>query len=118
MSIQITEAAAAKVKEIIASSADQLAEEGNTGTETRLRVAVKGGGCSGFSYVLDLTAENPGEYDEELEVHGVKVLVDQKSLLYLEGTVIDYVSEGPMREGFAFKNTKHHSCGCGSSFSV
>jgi len=118
MSIQLTEAAAAKVKEIIASSADQLAEEGNPNAETRLRVAVKGGGCSGFSYMLDLTAENPGEYDEELEVHGVKVLVDQKSLLYLEGTTIDYVSEGPMREGFAFKNTKHHSCGCGSSFSM
>lgn len=118
MSIQLTEAAAVKVKEIIASSADQLAEEGNPSAETRLRVAVKGGGCSGFSYMLDLTAENPGEYDEELEVHGVKVLVDQKSLLYLEGTTIDYVSEGPMREGFAFKNTKHHSCGCGSSFST
>ena len=112
MSIQLTESAAAKVKEIISS------EESLPGAETRLRVGVKGGGCSGFSYMLDLTAEAPGEYDEELELNGVKVLVDQKSLLYLEGTTIDYVSEGPLREGFAFKNTKHHSCGCGSSFST
>ena len=111
MAITLTESAAARVKDIIKSET----LEG----ETRLRVGVKGGGCSGFSYMLDLTAEQPGEFDEEVEVSGVKVLIDQKSALYLEGTVIDYVSEGPLREGFVFKNPNAtHTCGCGSSFSA
>jgi iron-sulfur cluster assembly protein len=110
MSITLTESAATKVKEII---------KGEALEDARLRVAAKGGGCSGFSYVLDLTADKPGEFDEELESNGVKVLIDEKSLVYLDGTVIDYVSEGPLREGFVFKNPNAtHTCGCGSSFSA
>lgn len=112
MPITLTESAAARIQEYIKS-------ENLPGTETRLRVGVKGGGCSGFSYLLDLTADPPTEFDEEVEASGVKVLVDQKSALYLEGTVIDYVSEGPLREGFVFKNPNAtSSCGCGSSFSA
>ena len=112
MAISLTESAASRIQEYIKS-------ESLPAGETRLRVGVKGGGCSGFSYLLDLTADAPGEFDEELETSGVKVLIDQKSALYLEGTVIDYVSEGPLREGFVFKNPNAtSSCGCGSSFSA
>ena len=112
MAITLTESAASRIQEYIKS-------ENLPNGETRLRVGVKGGGCSGFSYLLDLTADPAGEFDEELETSGVKVLIDQKSALYLEGTVIDYVSEGPLREGFVFKNPNAtSSCGCGSSFSA
>jgi len=113
MPVTLTESAASRIKEFIKS------DETLSGQDARLRVGVKGGGCSGFSYLLDLTAEPVGEMDEELEVSGVKVVIDQKSALYLEGTVIDYVSEGPLREGFVFKNPNAtHTCGCGSSFSA
>lgn len=112
MAITLTESAAKRVQEFIQS-------ESLPDGETRLRVGVKGGGCSGFSYLLDLTADPVGEFDEELEVSGVKVVIDQKSALYLDGTTIDYVSEGPLREGFVFKNPNATStCGCGSSFSA
>jgi iron-sulfur cluster assembly protein len=112
MSIQLTESAANNIKSIIKDS--ELPEE-----KTRLRVGVKGGGCSGFSYMLDLTEDAPTEADEQLESHGIKILVDNKSLLYLEGTEIDYRDEGPLRQGFVFKNPNAtSSCGCGSSFSA
>ncbi|HUL57565.1 MAG TPA: iron-sulfur cluster assembly accessory protein, partial [Usitatibacter sp.] len=76
------------------------------------------GGCSGFSYTLDLTEEPAGETDEELESQGVKILVDEKSLLYLSGVEIDFKDE-VMGRGFVFKNPNAtHTCGCGSSFSV
>ena len=111
MPISLTESAAKRIQEYISS-------ETLPAGETRLRIGVKGGGCSGFSYLLDLTSDAPGEFDEEVETAGVKV-IDQKSALYLEGTVIDYVSEGPLREGFVFKNPNaSHTCGCGSSFSA
>ena len=111
MSIMLTELAATKIKEIIKEQ--QLPEN-----ETRLRVAVKGGGCSGFSYMLDLTEETPTDMDEEMESQGVKILIDSKSLLYLEGTEIDFKDE-VMGRGFVFKNPNAtHTCGCGSSFSA
>ena len=110
--ITLTELAANKIKEIIK---EQSLPEG----ETKLRVAVKGGGCSGFSYMLDLTEEAKGESDEELDCHGIKILVDMKSMLYLEGTEIDFKDEGVMARGFVFKNPNAtSSCGCGSSFSA
>ncbi len=112
MAITLTETAAKEVKRIIEEQ--QLPAE-----QTRLRVGVRGGGCSGFSYVLDLVEDEPTEADEELESHGVKILVDMKSMLYLDGTVIDYHDEGVMRQGFTFKNPNETSkCGCGSSFQV
>jgi iron-sulfur cluster assembly protein len=111
MSITLTELAANKIKEIIK-------EQSLPEAETKLRVAVKGGGCSGFSYMLDLTEEAKGENDEEIEAHGIKVLVDMKSLLYLNGTEIDFRDE-VMASGFVFKNPNAtSSCGCGSSFSA
>ena len=69
--------------------------------------------------MLDLTEEPKADSDEELESQGVKILIDDKSLLYLEGTEIDYRDEGPLRQGFVFKNPNAtSSCGCGSSFSA
>lgn len=82
-----------------------------------LRVGVKGGGCSGFSYVLDLT-ETRKETDEISEQHGVRVICDPKSLLYLAGTTVDFKDE-IMARGFVFQNPNAtSSCGCGSSFSA
>jgi len=82
-----------------------------------LRVGVKGGGCSGFSYVLDLT-ETRRDNDEEWEQHGVRMICDPKSLLYLDGTEIDFRDE-IMGRGFVFNNPNATTtCGCGSSFAV
>src|SRR6266702_5284227 len=111
MAIMLSEAAAKEIKHIIK-------EQGLPQEQTRLRVGVKGGGCSGFSYMLDLTEEAKGEADEEMEVHGVKILCDMKSYLYLNGTEIDFKDE-VMARGFVFKNPNASStCGCGSSFSA
>jgi iron-sulfur cluster assembly protein len=85
--------------------------------KVRLRVGVKGGGCSGFSYVLDLT-ESQKETDEVFDQHGIKIICDPKSLLYLNGTQIDFKDE-IMGRGFVFQNPNAtSSCGCGSSFSA
>jgi len=111
MPINLSEAAATEIKKIIK-------EQSLPEAETRLRVGVKGGGCSGFSYMLDLTEEPKGEMDEELDSHGVKILVDMKSYLYLNGVEIDFKDE-VMGRGFVFKNPNATStCGCGSSFSA
>ncbi len=109
MAIQLTETAAGEIKSII--------KDQGLGETVALRVGVKGGGCSGFSYVLDLT-EAPVENDEVMESHGIRVVSDRKSYLYLNGTEIDFKDE-VMGRGFVFKNPNaSHSCGCGSSFSV
>ncbi len=85
--------------------------------KVRLRVGVKGGGCSGFSYILDLT-ETQKDSDEVFEQHGIAIIVDPKSLLYLGGTTVDFKDE-IMGRGFVFNNPNANtSCGCGSSFSV
>ena len=111
MAITLSETAAKEVKRII--DEQKLPAE-----QTRLRVGVRGGGCSGFSYLLDLTEEPAGEQDETLESQGVKILVDMKSYLYLNGTEIDFKDE-IMGRGFVFKNPNAtSSCGCGSSFSA
>ncbi|HRK30468.1 MAG TPA: iron-sulfur cluster assembly accessory protein [Tepidisphaeraceae bacterium] len=109
MAILLSETAAKEIKSIIK---DQNLPEENT----RLRVGVQGGGCSGFTYMLDLTEEAPTENDEMLESHGVRIVCDTKSLLYLDGTEIDFKDEVRGR-GFVFKNPNAtSSCGCGSSF--
>jgi iron-sulfur cluster assembly protein len=82
-----------------------------------LRVGVKGGGCSGFSYLLDLT-ESRKDTDEAFEQHGIRIICDPKSLLYLNGVTVDFKDE-IMGRGFVFNNPNAtSSCGCGSSFSV
>jgi iron-sulfur cluster assembly protein len=82
-----------------------------------LRVGVKGGGCSGFSYILDLT-DNQNESDELFVQHGIRIICDPKSLLYLEGVTVDFRDE-IMGRGFVFNNPNASgTCGCGSSFHV
>lgn len=107
----LTERAAEEVKRIIA-------HEELDPAKIRLRVGVKGGGCSGFSYLLDLT-ETQKETDEVFEQHGITMVCDPKSLLYLSGTTVDYKDEGIANRGFLFQNPNAtSSCGCGSSFAV
>jgi iron-sulfur cluster assembly protein len=109
MSITLSETAANEIKSII--------KDQGLGEVVSLRVGVKGGGCSGFSYVLDLT-EAPAENDEVMDSHGIRILADRKSYLYLNGTQIDFKDE-VMGRGFVFKNPNAtHTCGCGSSFSA
>lgn len=111
MAITLSETAATAIKGIIK-------EQSLPVEQTRLRVGVKGGGCSGFSYMLDLTEEPKGESDEEMESFGIKILCDMKSYLYLNGTKIDYKDE-VMGKGFVFVNPNATStCGCGSSFTA
>jgi iron-sulfur cluster assembly accessory protein len=106
--VMITSTAAAKVNEI----RDAEGIEPNMA----LRLRVVGGGCAGFSY--DLYFDEPAEVDREVEIQGVKVVVDEMSLMYLVGTEIDYV-EGLQGAGFKFNNPNTKTtCGCGSSFSV
>lgn len=108
--IILTELAAKEIARIIA-------EQNLDADKVRLRVGVKGGGCSGFSYILDLT-ETHKDSDELFEQHGVKMVVDPKSLLYLGGTTVDFKDE-IMGRGFVFTNPNATSnCGCGSSFAV
>ncbi len=106
----LTESAAREIRTIVQQQELDV-------DKIRLRVGVKGGGCSGFSYLLDLT-ESQKDTDELFEQHGIKVIVDPKSLLYLGGTTIDFKDE-IMGRGFVFQNPNANtSCGCGSSFSV
>ncbi|HUQ01987.1 MAG TPA: iron-sulfur cluster insertion protein ErpA [Kofleriaceae bacterium] len=106
--VSLTPVAATKVNEIRDAEAIE--------TEMGLRLRVVGGGCAGFSY--DLYFDTPTEVDQQFEVSGVKVVVDEMSLMYLVGTQIDYV-EGLQGAGFKFQNPNVKStCGCGSSFSV
>ena len=114
MGISLTEAAANEIKSIIENG---IKEETFDAEKVCLRVGVKGGGCSGFNYILDLTEANDDNY-ETFEQHGVKVVCDPKSYLYLNGTEIDF-HEDMMQRGFAFKNPNAtNTCGCGSSFSA
>ena len=110
MGISLTEVAAREIKSIIE-------QQELDAQSIRLRVGVKGGGCSGFSYLLDLT-EKHSEQDETFEEHGVRIVCDPKSYLYLNGTSIDFKDE-VMGRGFVFNNPNAtNTCGCGSSFTA
>ncbi len=110
MSIELSETAAKEIKHI-------CQQQDLTVENVFLRVGVKGGGCSGFTYILDLT-EKIEDNDERFEKHGINVVCDPKSFLYLSGTEIDFKDE-IMGRGFVFKNPNAtSSCGCGSSFSA
>jgi iron-sulfur cluster assembly accessory protein len=106
--IELSERAVEKVKEILDTQEPKPAG---------LRIAVVGGGCSGFSY--SMAFENtPGMLDKTYNFDGLKVFVDQASMLYLDGAKVDYVEtlEG---SGFKFENPNVRStCGCGSSFTA
>lgn len=107
MSITLTEAAATHVKTFLE----------NRGKGVGLRLAVKTTGCSGMAYVLEFADEIESE-DKVFEEQGVKVIIDPKSLVYLDGTELDYTKEG-LNEGFKFNNPNAKGeCGCGESFTV
>ena len=107
--MKITENAANEVKKIIS--------EQDMSDDTVIRVAVAGGGCSGFEYKLGFDTE-VNETDTIIDMHDVRIVVDKKSLLYLEGTEIDFYT-GLDKRGFVFNNPNAtKSCGCGSSFQV
>ena len=92
-------------------------EKSNMSPDACLRLMVVGGGCSGFSYKMGFD-ENITDKDQIFDVDGVKVVVDEKSLLYLEGTQVDF-QDGLMGRGFTFSNPNASgTCGCGSSFSA
>ena len=107
--ISMTERAVKEIRRIIA---DQ-----NLPAQTALRVGVRGGGCSGFSYTLGFD-DQVGEVDQLNEIEGVRVVCDPKSFLYLSGTQIDF-EDNLMGRGFKFGNPNAaKSCGCGESFAV
>ena len=107
--VRLTDRAAAMVRETI--ERENLAGSG-------LRVAVVGGGCSGFQYSLDIDKDERAG-DSIFEINGVKVFVDPMSSMYLMGVEIDYVEGQYGQSGFSFKNPNAKStCGCGSSFSA
>lgn len=108
MSITITEKAAQQVKQFI--------ESGDYGADAFLRVGIAAGGCSGFNYSLNISEDFDAAGDNKTEQHGVAVVVDKKSSLYLDGTTLDYY-EGLEQSGFQFHNPQaKRTCGCGSSF--
>jgi len=85
--------------------------------EIGLRVGVKGGGCSGLTYVLSMEAE-PRPDDKIIEENGIRIFVDKKSYVFLAGTILEY-SDGLNGRGFEFHNPRAKTtCGCGTSFSV
>ena len=105
--ITLTETAASKVKELLAAEGEP---------EMALRVAVRPGGCSGFSYEMFFDADIAGE-DEQADFSGVKVVVDASSAQLLIGATLDY-KDGLQGAGFAIENPNaQRSCGCGKSFS-
>jgi len=107
MSITMTAAAADHVRNFLA----------NRGKGVGLRLGVRTSGCSGMAYVLEFADQLESD-DQVFEDQGVKVIVDPKSLLYLDGTELDYTKEG-LNEGFKFNNPNvKDACGCGESFSV
>ena len=105
--VTVTEAAARKIMELAAEE-----PEGEAGV---LRVAIQGGGCSGFQYALGFD-RGPQDGDNEIEMHGVRVVIDPFSAPYLAGSEIDFV-DALMGAGFAINNPNVvAACGCGSSF--
>ena len=110
MAVQLTEKAANEIKRVITEKAMP--------DNTVLRVGIAAGGCSGFQYRLGFDESVDTAKDHVSEQHGVRVAVDKKSALYLDGTTIDFY-DGLERRGFMFDNPNAvKSCGCGSSFSA
>ncbi len=107
MAISMTTAAAERVRNFLQ----------NRGKGLGLRVGVKTTGCSGLAYVLEFV-DDLHDDDQVFEEHGLKLIVDGKSLVYIDGTQLDFVKEG-LNEGFQFNNPNvNGECGCGESFTV
>lgn len=106
--ITLTQNAVKKIKSIYEEEKKQ---------DAQLRIGIKGGGCSGFSYVMDFDNKS-SDIDQHFEMNGIQIVIDSKSLLYLAGTEVDY-TDGFGGSGFVFNNPNAtRSCGCGSSFAV
>ena len=115
MPIEVTEKAADAVRRIITQEREQgrMADE-----KVYLRMRVVGGGCSGFQHKLDLDPDVKEKLDEVFEFHGIPVVVDRRSLMYLDGARVDFHND-LQRSGFSITNPQAKStCGCGSSFSM
>ena len=107
MSISITPAAADRVKTFLATRGRGLG----------LRLGIKSTGCSGYAYVVNY-ADELAKDDVVFDAQGVKIIVDQKSLSYIDGTEVDFVKQG-LNEAFRFRNPNvKGECGCGESFTV
>lgn len=107
MALSMTEKAATHIQKSLAQR----------GKGIGLRLGVKTSGCSGMAYTLEF-ADVVGDDDQVFESQGIKIIVDPKSLLYIDGTELDFVREG-LNEGFKFNNPNIKSqCGCGESFNV
>ncbi|WP_205853240.1 HesB/IscA family protein [Zhengella mangrovi] len=105
--VDVTDAAARRIRKVLEK------EPGKIG----LRIAVEGGGCSGFSYLIDLT-DMQNDDDVVFEKAGAKVLIDELSLVYMGGSTVDFVDE-LMGQAFRIDNPNAvASCGCGTSFSI
>jgi iron-sulfur cluster assembly protein len=114
--ITVTEKAATEVRRHIADMEGR--NEIEPGSKLYLRVRVQGGGCSGFQNKLDLDAKYDEKTDHKFEFHGIEVVVDKRSLLYLAGAVVDFHDDLNKR-GFTISNPNAKStCGCGSSYSM
>ncbi len=108
MAVTITEQGAQRVNDFLA----------NRGKGVGVRLGVKTTGCSGMAYVIEFVDDVNDDEDEVFESNGVTIVVDKKSLVYIDGTEMDFVKEG-LNEGFAFNNpNEKDSCGCGESFTV
>src|SRR5438067_13661313 len=114
MPITLTDKAASEVRKIVA-------DQQNTGQapdKVYLRLRVVGGGCSGFQHKLDLDPQINEKLDDVFDFHGVPVVVDRRSLMYLAGATVDY-HDDLNRRGFSITNPQAKShCGCGSSFTM
>ena len=107
MAISLSDSAAARVRKYMA----------NNDSGTAMRLGIKKTGCSGFAYVVELT-DRVAEDDHVFDADGVRIVVDGKSLPYLDGTRIDFTQQG-LNEGFEYDNPNVKSlCGCGESFGI
>jgi iron-sulfur cluster assembly accessory protein len=108
MAVKLTERAAQEVR--------RFQKEHNFDESMVLRIGVAGGGCSGFNYTLNFDDSFDDKADSKFDCHGVAVVVDKKSALYLDGTTVDW-HESLEKQGFTFENPNAvKTCGCGSSF--
>jgi len=108
--VQVTDRAAKEIQRVITDH--------KLPADCWVRIGAKGGGCSGFTYVLDFDQVGPTEFDLTFEHNGVRVVIDKKSEFFMGGTILDF-NDGLLDRGFVFKNPQASgTCGCGTSFSA
>ena len=106
--ISLTSNAATEIRRIM--------KESSLSDNVPIRLGIKGGGCAGFTYYFDFEQKEPDKFDRNFESQEINIIVDRKSLLYIDGTEIDF-NTSLMERGFKFNNPKANAaCGCGTSF--